>query len=81
MGGSSPSERTSERAHVKGPPNHGRGSLANSGTLGGGRHGAGEDVGGLGELVADDVGVHAQRDRGVRMGEPGRDHVYGDTSQ
>jgi hypothetical protein len=47
----------------------------------GGRYGAGEDVGGLGELVADDVGVHAQRDRGVRVAEPGRDHAHGDASQ
>jgi hypothetical protein len=63
----------------------GRGSfantLANGGTLGGGRYGAGEDVGGLGELVADDMGVHAQRDRGVRMAERGGDHVHGDASQ
>src|SRR5262249_38690645 len=56
-------------------------TLANSGTLAGGRYGAGEDVGGLGELVADDVGVHAQRDRGIGVAEPGGDHVDGDASQ
>ncbi len=54
---------------------------ANSAALAGGRYRAGEDVGGLCELVADDVGVHAQRDRGVRMAEPGGDHVHGDASQ
>jgi hypothetical protein len=57
----------------------GRGSFANalavSGTLGGGRYGAGEDVGSLGELVADDVRVHPQRDRGIGMAEPGGDHA------
>jgi hypothetical protein len=46
-----------------------------------GRYGAGEDVGGLGELVADDMGVHAQRDRRVRVAEPGGDHMHRDTSQ
>ncbi len=63
----------------------GRGSfanaVANSAVLAGGRYGSGEDVGGLGELVADDVGVYAQRDRGVGMAEPGGDHVHGDASQ
>jgi hypothetical protein len=57
------------------------GLFANSGTLAGGRDGAGEDVGCLGELVADDVGVYAQRDRGVRVAEPGGDHMDGDASQ
>jgi hypothetical protein len=47
----------------------------------GGRYRAGEDVGGLSELVADDVGVHAQRDRGVGVAEPGGDHMHGDASQ
>jgi hypothetical protein len=32
--------------------------------------------GGLGELVADDVRVHAQCDRGVRVAESGGDHVH-----
>jgi hypothetical protein len=32
--------------------------------LAGGRYRAGEDVGSLGELIADDVGVHPQRDGG-----------------
>ena len=41
----------------------------------------GEDVGGLGELVADDVGVHAQRDRRVSVAEPGGDFVHGNPSQ
>src|SRR5579859_44594 len=49
--------------------------------LAGSRYCAGEDVGGLGELVADDVGVHAQRDRGVRVAEPGRDHVHASQQQ
>jgi hypothetical protein len=39
--------------------------------LAGGRYRAGEDVGSLGELIADDVGVHPQRDRGVGVAEPG----------
>jgi hypothetical protein len=81
VGGSSPSER----AQVRAPSKSGRGSfantVANSGTLAGGRHGAGEDVGGLGELIADDVRVHAQRNRGVRMAEPDGDHVHRDASQ
>ena len=55
--------------------------LLTVGALAGGRDGAGEDVGGLGELIADDVGVNAQCDRGVRMAEPGGDHVHGDASQ
>ena len=50
-------------------------------TLGGGRYCTGEDVGGLGELIAEDVSVHAQRDRGVRMAEPGGDHMHRDASQ
>ena len=49
--------------------------------LAGGRYGAGEDVGGLGELVADDVRVHPQRDRGVGMAEPGGDHMHPHASQ
>jgi hypothetical protein len=81
VGGSSPSER----ARSEPLSDHGRGSfanaVANSAVLGGGRYGAGEDVGGLGELVADGVGVHAQRDRGVRVAEPGRDRVHGGASQ
>ena len=49
--------------------------------LPGGRYRAGEDVCGFGELVADDVGVHAQCDRGVGVAEPGGDHMHGDASQ
>ena len=47
----------------------------------GGGYRAGEDVGGLAELVADDVGVHAQRDRGVCVAEPGGNYMHGDASQ
>jgi len=54
---------------------------ANSGTLVDGRSSAGEDVGGLGELVADDVGVDAQRDRRVGVAEPGGNHMHRDASQ
>ncbi len=46
-----------------------------------GRYCAGEDVRRLGELVADDVGVHAQRDRGIGMSEPGGgDNMHGNAS-
>ena len=45
------------------------------------RYRASEDVGGLGELVADDEGVYTQRDRGVRMAESGGDHVHRNASQ
>ena len=33
------------------------------------------------ELVADDVGIYAQGDRGVRMAEPGGDDMHRDASQ
>ena len=39
------------------------------------RYGAGEHVRGLGELIADHVGVHAQGDRRVRVTEPGGDDM------
>ena len=44
------------------------------------RYRASEDVGGLGELIADDEGVYTQRDRGVRMAEPRGDDMDGDAS-
>lgn len=44
------------------------------------RYGTSEDGGGLGELVADDMGVHAQRDRGARVAEPGGDDMDRDAS-
>ena len=76
VGGSSPSERA---LRSEAPSDHGRGSfanaVANSAVLGG-RYGAGEDVGSLDELVADDVRVHPQRDRGIGMAEPGGDHMH-----
>jgi hypothetical protein len=49
--------------------------------LPGGRYRPGEDAGRLGELVADDVSVHAQRDRGVGMPEPGGDNMHRDACQ
>jgi hypothetical protein len=52
-----------------------------AGLLGSGLYGAGEDVGSLGELVADDVRVHPQGDRGIGMAEPGGDHMHRDASQ
>jgi len=60
VGGSSPSERAQVRAPFASRRGSFANTLANSGTLGGGRYGAGEDVGGLGELVADGVDIHAQ---------------------
>jgi hypothetical protein len=51
--------------------------VANSAVSVGHRYGAGEDVGGLSELVADDVGIHAQGDRGVGVAETSGDHVHG----
>jgi hypothetical protein len=42
---------------------------------------SGEDVGSLGELVVDDVGVHAQRDGGVGMAEPGGDDMDRDACE
>ena len=77
VGGSSPSER----AQVKGPSQSWKGPLLTrlvTATLPSGRYRAGEDVCGFGELVADDVGVHAQCDRGVRVAEPGGRDMYGD---
>jgi hypothetical protein len=47
----------------------------NGAVLGGGRYSAGEDVGSLGELVADDVRVHPHCGRGIGMAEPGGDHL------
>jgi hypothetical protein len=74
VGGSSPSER----AQVKGPSRCGRGLLLTA-ELAGVRDRAGEDVGGLGELVADHVGVYAQGDGWVGMAEPGGDDMDRDT--
>ncbi len=78
--GSSPSER----AQVKGlfPERKGlfANVVANSAVLAGAHYGTGEDVGGFGELIADDVRVHARCDRRVGVTEPGGDHVHGDAS-
>ncbi len=49
--------------------------------LPGGLHGAGEDVGGLGELVADHMGVYPQGDRWVGVAEPGGDDMHLGTGQ
>jgi hypothetical protein len=74
--GSSPSERAQVRASFRVRKGSFANALANSGTLDGGRDSAGEDVGGLGELIADDVHVHPQRDRGIGMTEPDGDHMH-----
>jgi hypothetical protein len=42
---------------------------------------SGEDVGSLGELVVDDVGVYAQRDGGVGMAEPDGDDMDRDACE
>jgi hypothetical protein len=42
---------------------------------------AGDDVCGLGELVADHVGVHAQSDRRVRVPELGSDNMDRDACE
>jgi hypothetical protein len=63
VGGSSPSERTSERASPEATSEPGRAlSLTRLLTAAsdGGRYRVSEDVGGLGELVADGMGICAQ---------------------
>jgi hypothetical protein len=63
VGGSSPSERTSERASPEATSEPGRAlplTRLLTAASDGGRYRVSEDVGGLGELVADGVGICAQ---------------------
>ncbi len=76
--------RTSERAQVKGLPAAEGAFLLTpllTVALASVRYHAGEDVCGLGELVADHVRVHAQRDGRVGVAEPGGDDMDRDACE